>query len=147
MMTSVAPAERKHRPGCLDPRNAWLWSGVLLSTFILWGPSANTSTLNNAQPGFTQQAYAQPAAILKRTYQNQLVKLDNPAPLLADYPEFVQPVIEDVRYEAPILVDDADADLSIRAWRFSYNARGIIEVPNRIRASETAIIMVHPWGN
>lgn len=126
--------------------NAWLWSGVLLSIFVLWGPSADTTSMNHAQPGFTQRAYAQPAAILKRTYQNQLVKLIDPAPLLADYPEFVQPVIEDVRYEAPILVDDADADLSIRAWRFSYNARGIIEVPNRIRASETAIIMVHPWG-
>ena len=34
----------------------------------------------------------------------------------------------------------------MRAWRFSYNARGIIEMPNRLRAAETAVIMVHPWG-
>jgi hypothetical protein len=34
----------------------------------------------------------------------------------------------------------------VRAWRFSYNARGIIEMPNRLRAAHTAIIMVHPWG-
>ena len=34
----------------------------------------------------------------------------------------------------------------MRAWRFSYNARGIIEMPNRLRAAETALIMVHPWG-
>src|SRR5205807_6222921 len=31
-------------------------------------------------------------------------------------------------------------------WRFSSNARGIIELPNRLRAAQTALIMVHPWG-
>ena len=35
---------------------------------------------------------------------------------------------------------------TVRAWRFSYNARGIIEVPNRLRADRTAVIVVHPWG-
>ena len=79
-------------------------------------------------------------------YQNSLVRLDNPPPLLNDYPEFVQPIIEEARFEAPVLVDDADADLTVRAWRFSYNARGIIEIPNRLKAKETALIMVHPWG-
>jgi hypothetical protein len=43
-------------------------------------------------------------------------------------------------------VNELDADLHVRAWRWSYNARGIIEVPNHLRASQTAIIMVHPWG-
>ncbi len=81
-----------------------------------------------------------------RTYENRLRRLDNPAPLLGYHPEFVEPVRENVRYEAPLLVDDADADLGLRAWRFSYNARGIIEMPNRLRARDTAIIMVHPWG-
>lgn len=81
-----------------------------------------------------------------RTYENRLVPLRDPPPLLADYPQFVQPVRELARYEAPLLVDDAGADLSVRAWRFSYNARGIIEMPNRLRAAETAVIMVHPWG-
>jgi nicotinamidase-related amidase len=45
-----------------------------------------------------------------------------------------------------VLVNDDGADLSVRAWRFSYNARGIIEMPNQLKSSETAIIMVHPWG-
>src|SRR5438046_8399938 len=46
-----------------------------------------------------------------------------------------------------MLVDDGEgADLEVRAWRFSYNARGIIEMPNRLRAAETALIVVHPWG-
>jgi nicotinamidase-related amidase len=45
-----------------------------------------------------------------------------------------------------LLVDDEGADLHVRAWRFSYNARGIIEMPNRLSAKHTAIIMVHPWG-
>src|SRR5688572_17627557 len=81
-----------------------------------------------------------------RSYDNRLTKLVDPKPLLADHPEFIEPVRELTRYEAPILVDDDNADLDVRAWRFSYNARGIIEMPNRLRASETAIIMVHPWG-
>jgi nicotinamidase-related amidase len=88
-------------------------------------------------------AAQQPAT---RTYENRLTLLTNPAPLLADYPEFVEPVRELRRYEAPILIDDDGADLSVRAWRFSYNARGIIEMPNRLRADRTAVIMVHPWG-
>lgn len=81
-----------------------------------------------------------------RTYSNKLVRLENPPPLLADHPEFVEPVQETVRYEAPLLVDDEGADLHVRAWRFSYNARGIIEMPNRLSAKHTAIVMVHPWG-
>ena len=79
-------------------------------------------------------------------YINKLTLLESPAPLLNDHPEFVQPIEELTRYEAPILVNDDGADLSVRAWRFSYNARGIIEMPNRIRSDETAVIMVHPWG-
>lgn len=81
-----------------------------------------------------------------RQYQNRLTRIVGPQPLLADYPEFVQPVEELVRYEAPRLVDDPDADLQVRAWRFSYNARGVIEIPNRLRAANTAVIVVHPWG-
>jgi nicotinamidase-related amidase len=81
-----------------------------------------------------------------RIYRNQLKPIAHPQPLLADYPEFVQPVIEKTRYEAPVLIDEPGADLDVRAWRFSYNARGIIELPNHIRADRTAAIMVHPWG-
>ena len=84
--------------------------------------------------------------VIARTYQNRLVTVSNPKPLLADYPEFVEPIREIGRFEAPVLVDDPGADLHVRAWRWSYNARGIIEMPNRLRAAETAIIMVHPWG-
>jgi hypothetical protein len=82
----------------------------------------------------------------KRAYANTLRPLANPAPLLADHPQYVAPVVESTRFEAPILVDDPDADLHVRAWRFSYNARGIIEMPNRLRAAATAVIFVHPWG-
>jgi hypothetical protein len=81
-----------------------------------------------------------------RIYQNHLTRIRNPKPLLADYPQWVEPIRETNRFEAPVLVDDKDADLSVRAWRFSYNARGIIEIPNKLRAKNTAVIMVHPWG-
>lgn len=82
----------------------------------------------------------------KRIYHNTLKPIANPKPLLADHPEFIQPVEDLQRFEAPPLVDDANADLEVRAWRYSYNARGIIEIPNRLRSQETAVIMVHPWG-
>ena len=81
-----------------------------------------------------------------RTYANQLKRLESPAPLLADYPDYVAPVSDLTRYEGPLLVDDPQANLSVRAWRWSYNARGIIEMPNRLDAKATAVIMVHPWG-
>jgi hypothetical protein len=81
-----------------------------------------------------------------RLYQNRLVPLADPRPILADHPEFVEPIREVARFEAPAIVDDPGADLHVRAWRFSYNARGIIEMPNRLRADATALIVVHPWG-
>src|SRR5215207_9808237 len=74
-----------------------------------------------------------------RKYENRLTPIKDPKPLLADHPEWVEPIKELTRYEAPILVDDKDANLHVRAWRFSYNARGIIEMPNRLKASETAL--------
>ena len=81
-----------------------------------------------------------------RTYDNRLEPIGNPLPLLADHPEFVEPIIERRHYQSSVLVDDQQADLFVRAWRFSCNARGVIEIPNRLRAARTAIIVVHPWG-
>lgn len=104
-----------------------LLAGIGLSTLLASGAGAETKPVS-------------------RTYDNRLTRIDKPKPLLADHPTFVEPVRETVRYEAPLLVDDADADLHVRAWRFSYNARGIVEMPNRLRADRTAVIMVHPWG-
>ncbi len=81
-----------------------------------------------------------------RTYHNRLTPIKDPKPLLADHPDFIEPVTELTRFEAPLLADDNNADLHVRAWRFSYNARAIIEMANRLKASETALIVVHPWG-
>ncbi|MEW4568029.1 isochorismatase family protein [Tautonia sp. JC769] len=81
-----------------------------------------------------------------RTYTNRLTPIADPGPILAEFPQFVAPIEETARFEAPVLVDDPEADLDVRAWRFSYNARGIIEVPNRLRGDQTAIVVVHPWG-
>ena len=36
-----------------------------------------------------------------RSYQNQLRKLEKPSPLLADHPEFFEPILESNHYEAP----------------------------------------------
>ena len=48
-------------------------------------------------------ARPQAAAAPLRKYVNKLTPIENPAPLLNDYPEFVQPIIESRRFEAPIL--------------------------------------------
>ncbi len=89
-----------------------------------------------------------PAAALcgGRAYENRLVPLTDAPPILADHPEFVEPVGKATRYLGPPVVEDDGADLEVRAWRFSYNACGIIDTLNRLRASETAVIVVHPWG-
>ena len=92
------------------------------------------------------EATAQETTEPVRVYQNRLTRIENPKPLLSDYPEFFEPIIEQAHFEAPAIVQDENADLAVRAWRFSYNARGIIEMPNRIRLKQTAVIMVHPWG-
>jgi hypothetical protein len=85
-------------------------------------------------------------AAARQVYDNRLTPVDDGAPLLADYPEFVAPLRTGPRYVAPALIDESGADLSVRAWRFSYNARGVIEVPNRVLGRHTAVIVVHPWG-
>lgn len=82
----------------------------------------------------------------RRTYENKFTPIPDAGPLLADFPEYVEPVRNKERFESPALVDDPKADLHVRAWRFSYNARAIIEVPNHLRAANTAVIVVHPWG-
>lgn len=104
-------------------RILWIYGSICLMASVAWAGEGPT-----------------------RTYANSLRRIENPQPLLADHPEFVEPIRETERFEAPILIEDEDADLSVRAWRFSYNARGIIEVPNRLAAKSTAVIVVHPWG-
>ena len=89
---------------------------------------------------------AQQPASANRIYRNDLKRIENPKPLLADYPEFFEPIVEQAHFEAPAVIEDVGADLNVRAWRFSYNARGIIEMPNQLRGDQTALIMVHPWG-
>ena len=79
-------------------------------------------------------------------YQNRLQKLDNLPPLLADYPQFVEPLPCDDRYLAPPVVNEPNGDLTVRAWRYWYNVRGIVEMENRLEAKATALVMVHPWG-
>jgi hypothetical protein len=83
-----------------------------------------------------------------RRYQHRLKVVAAPAPILADHPEYVSPVQEvpEGRFEAPPLIEDDGATLAVKCWRFSYNARGIIEMTNHLDGEKTAIVVVHPWG-
>jgi len=96
--------------------------------------------MSSAQTSVADDAPAQ------HDYPNQLKPIEDPRPLLADHPEFVHPITETARFEAPPLIADESANIALRAWRFSYNARGIIEVPNQLLGEQTAIVVVHPWG-
>ena len=79
-------------------------------------------------------------------YANRLTPIKSGPAILADYPEFIEPLQCERRFMAPALVDERDADLRVRTWRYSYNARGIVEMENRLRAKAAAGVMVHPWG-
>lgn len=123
-------------------------AGWLQVATMLTAPHA-TLALGDDKPQAVKQSadqQQQDSAQTGRVYENRLTLLRDPQPLLGDHPEFVEPVRETTRYEAPILIDEAGADMSLRAWRFSYNARGIVEMPNRLQSRATAVIMVHPWG-
>ena len=86
-------------------RRANILAGLFLLMF--------TSALAPAQPTPEQ-----------RMYPNKLTRVAHPQPILADYPEFVEPVREMTRWEAPALVNEPGGNLQVRAWRFSYNAHG-----------------------
>ena len=81
-----------------------------------------------------------------RVYENRLKPIADPRPILADYPQFVEPVREVAAVRGP--------DPGRRPRRrpggprlaVLLQRRGIIEVPNRLRADRTAVIVVHPWG-
>lgn len=119
-------------------KSVYLIAAKIFTVFVLL---ISTTTFAGAEDGAESGG-----AEAGRVYQNQLRRIENPQPLLADYPEFFEPIIEQAHFEAPAIVVDEDADLHVRAWRFSYNARGIIEMPNHLNAAQTAVIMVHPWG-
>jgi hypothetical protein len=78
-----------------------------------------------------------------KTYQNELKPVRVGKSILNDFPHYVEPIRCETRFEAPPIIDEPGADLSVRAWRWSYNARGIIEIPNRLRSDHTAVIVVH----
>ena len=79
-------------------------------------------------------------------YHNQLTPITTPVRILGDFPEYVEPLAADTCFQAPPLVNETDGALQVRAWRYWYNARGIILTDNRLDARATAVVMVHPWG-
>lgn len=79
-------------------------------------------------------------------YANTLKPIADAPPILADFPQYVEPMQQEPRFLAEPLVNDGGGDLIVRSWRYWYNARGIVEMENRLQAAATAVVMVHPWG-
>ena len=79
-------------------------------------------------------------------YQTGLGPLGNPPPILADFPQYVEPLPCDRRFLATPLVNEEGGSLRVRCWRYCYNVRGIVEMENRLEARATAAVVVHPWG-
>ncbi len=61
-----------------------------------------------------------------RTYETRLTLVKTPKALLADHPEFVEPIKEEAHFEAPLLVDDRNADLHVRACERVKKAGGVL---------------------
>jgi len=83
---------------------------------------------------------------LERTYNFSLSNSDIFPPLLGDYPEFISPITESNRLEIPAVFKNDNSTLLVRSWRYSYNARGIIEFDNYLDGEKTVILVIHPWG-
>jgi hypothetical protein len=66
--------------------------------------------------------------------------------IMADYPDFYLPIIVENRFKGKVLIEDKNANLLVKSWRYSYNARGIIQIDNKLNKDNTAIVIVHPWG-
>ena len=127
--------------------NRSFFLGVILGSIV----TASVASRYELPMGFAavESVPNEPPRVVRtetRVYENSLAPIENAKPLLADFPQYVEPIEETRRFEAPRLVDDPGADLDVRAWRWSYNSRGIIEMPNRLRSRETAVIVVHPWA-
>jgi hypothetical protein len=116
---------------------------------IRWPPGRNVwrigAMIFGAEFMLLTAASAQ-ADDLTHTYDNRLVPIEKPQTILAEHPSWVEPIQEAIHFESPPLINDKNANLAVRAWRFSYNARGIIEIPNHIDGTSTALVVVHPWG-
>jgi hypothetical protein len=53
-------------------------------------------------PAIAQDPPARPL----RLYENRLQRITHPKPLLADFPEYFEPIIEQAHFEAPAIVTD-----------------------------------------
>ena len=84
--------------------------------------------------GMTMPVLAQETGT--RSYQNLLRKLEKPSPLLADHPEFFEPILESTHYEAPAIVTDADATSeTLGSVRLHFIRRGRCTVQGSYPAS------------
>lgn len=119
-----------------------LGPAVLLAAIAL-GQAAIPAAEPSAPAGTSTAAAAESAV---RTVAHRLTRIEQPEPLLADYPAYIAPLDETVRWQAPPLIADTDGRLEVDCWRFSYNARGVIQTRCRLDGSATALIIVHPWG-
>ncbi|MFM8222801.1 MAG: hypothetical protein ACKOJF_28160, partial [Planctomycetaceae bacterium] len=78
------------------PRERFLWLSVTvaLSLLLLRAPAQQPGLEGSRLTGVGVARAAQPVAATKQTrvYHNTLKELTDPAPLLADYPAFIEPV-------------------------------------------------------
>jgi hypothetical protein len=75
-----------------------LGSAVTATIFTLRGPASLGPAVAAAEADRPSKA------AVTRVYDNTLTPIPDPKPLLADFPQYVEPVIERKRYEAPRLV-------------------------------------------
>lgn len=89
-----------------------------------------------------------PALLLLATALAAPEPVADPDTILGDWPDYVDPIEpgDYDRYLDDAWVDDAGADLLVRAWRYSAELGGVVESENQLRSDATALVVVHPWG-
>src|ERR1700752_1817207 len=90
---TAVPAERPFGGFCMRVSR----SSSCIATVVVVLAAPSIYGQQKALPGKSAVAPAAP-----RVSDNRLTRLTDPKPLLADYPEFVEPVHETVRFEAPL---------------------------------------------
>ena len=73
-------------------------------------------------------------------YRNTLTSIIDSPPILADYPQYIEPLQAEKRFLAPPIVNDEGGRLLVRSWRYWYNPRGIVEFENWLDAAATAVM-------
>ncbi len=72
------------------------------------------------------------------------LKKIKPTPFFVGNKKFITSINYPYRLESLPIVNDPNAHITVRAWRYSYATRCPIEMDNALNGSNTAVFVIHP---